>query len=277
MTPAIGTEVWNAQLSQLTPKQKDELALYVAERGLVVFRKQDFCSKGADFMKEYGSHFGPLHVHQFGQHVKGSPELVIVFRDDEKTYLDNAVSGSLSTTRWHSDMTYELNPPATTFLCSLSTPECGGDTLYMNAMAAYDALSKPMQEFVEGLSAVHAGTPQTMMASKTNLVRRPALDTIHPVVRKHPVTGRKALWVNHAYVTKIVGLKEEESDVILKMLLDHIAKGLDFHTRVKWEEDSVVVYDNRMVQHSIVLDYPLGDGGRRHLIRVTPQGERPAL
>jgi len=177
---------------------------------------------------------------------------------------------------FHTNLCFS-NPPGTTFLCVLAGPECGGDTLYMNAMVAYDRLSAPMKVFLEGLSAVHAGAAQTILASKTNIVRRPPLDSIHLVIRKHPVTGRKALWVNPSYTTKIVELKQEESDVVLKFLSDHIRQGLDFHTRVRWEEDSVVVYDNRMVQHSVVLDYPLGAAGRRHLLRVTPQAEQPSL
>lgn len=112
---------------------------------------------------------------------------------------------------------------------------------------------------------------------KTNLARRPAIDTVHPVVRKHPVTGRKALWVNKEYTTKIVGMKKPESDAVLNFLFDHLHKGLDFQTRVKWEEGTVVAYDNRMVQHSITLDYPLGNGQKRHLVRVTPQAEKPSL
>lgn len=169
------------------------------------------------------------------------------------------------------------NPPGTTFLSSLTGPECGGDTLYLNAMVAFERLSPKMQQFLEGLEAVHSGTRQNTVSNKANLVRRPAIDTVHPVVRKHPVTGRKALWVNPEYTTKIIGLKAEESDNILRFLFDHLQKGLDFHTRVRWEEDTVVVYDNRMVQHSVVLDYPLGGGGRRHLVRVTPQAERVCL
>ncbi|KAL2851000.1 hypothetical protein BJY01DRAFT_233064 [Aspergillus pseudoustus] len=277
MTPNIGTEVTGAQLSQLNSMQRDELALYVAERGVIVFRKQDFTHHSPEWLKEFGTHFGRLHVHQFGTHVQDHSELSTLFRDNDDSYFDVTTSGRLNTLGWHSDMTYEINPPGTTFLCALTTPDCGGDTLYLNAMTAYDRLSEPMKKLIEGLSAVHEGTRQTVTAYKTNIVRREALDTVHPMVRTHPVTGRKALWVNPVYTTQIVGLKKEESDGILKILFDHIKTGLDFHTRVKWEDDTVAVYDNRMVMHSVVLDYPLGTTGRRHMLRVTPQGEKPAL
>ncbi len=108
MTPNIGTEVFNAQLSQLTAAQKDELALYVAERGLVVFRNQDLCHHSPEWLKEWGTHFGRLHVHPFGTHVKDHPELSTLFRDSDDTYFDKTTSGKLNTLGWHSDMTYEM-------------------------------------------------------------------------------------------------------------------------------------------------------------------------
>ncbi|KIW01858.1 uncharacterized protein PV09_06707 [Verruconis gallopava] len=104
-----------------------------------------------------------------------------------------------------------------------------------------------------------------------------AFEQNQSLVRKHPVTGRKALWVNQEYTTKILGMRKAESDMSLNFLFDHIHRGLDFQTRAKWENGTVVVYDNRMVQHSVTLDYPLGNGAKRHLVRVTPQGEVPSL
>ncbi|KAH7025654.1 uncharacterized protein B0I36DRAFT_375758 [Microdochium trichocladiopsis] len=278
MTPNIGTEVWGLQLSQLTNQQKNELAPWAAERGVLVFRGQDFVDQGREWLKEYGSYFGRLHVHQWGVHPKDTPELTVVFRDSDKgSYFDNQKEGQLNTVAWHTDMSYEINPPCTTFLSSLAGPECGGDTLYLNAMTAYDRLSPVMQKFLETLEALHSGTRQNLLSGKTNLARRPGIDTVHPVIRKHPVTGRKAIWVNPEYTTKIIGMRKPESDMLLNFLFDHLHKGLDFQTRVAWEDGTVVVYDNRMVQHSVTLDYGLGNGVKRHLVRVTPQGETPSL
>lgn len=109
MTPFIGTEVWGLQLSQLNSQQKDELALWVAERGLVVFREQDFVDQGIEWLKEFGSYFGRLHVHQWGVHPKDNPELTVVFRDSDKgSYFDNQHAGQLNSVAWHTDMSYEL-------------------------------------------------------------------------------------------------------------------------------------------------------------------------
>ncbi|CZR58592.1 uncharacterized protein PAC_08484 [Phialocephala subalpina] len=257
MTPSIGTEVKGVQLSSLSSQQKDELALWAAERG------------------EYGSHFGRLHVHSFGSHMKGHPEILSNLRDSDKTVFDHYSAGYLTTTRWHSDMTYEKNPMGTTFLCALDVPECGGDTLYLNNMDAYDKLSEPMKVFLEGLSAVHSGAQQSIHGKKSSVYRRELVETVHPIVRKHPVTGRKALWFPPEYVAGIVGLKKEESDAITAMLFSHLEKSLDFHTRATWEKGTVVVYDNRMVLHSVVLDYALKPNAKRHHIRITPQAERP--
>ncbi|KAF2107702.1 hypothetical protein BDV96DRAFT_693192 [Lophiotrema nucula] len=275
MTPNIGTEVRGVQLSQLTSAQKDELSLWAAERGVLVFRDQDFVDQSPEFLKQYGSHFGRLHVHSFGSHVKGHPEILSNLRDSDKTVFDSYSAGMLTTTRWHSDMTYEANPMGTTFLAALSVPDCGGDTLYLNSMAAYDALSTPMKSFLETLSAIHSGARQSVHGKKKSPYRRDLVESIHPLIRKHPVTGRKALWFPPEYISGIVGLKREESNAITDMLYRHLQGSLDFHTRVKWEEGTVVVYDNRMVMHSVVLDYPLGEGEKRHHIRITPQAERP--
>lgn len=190
-------------------------------------------------------------------------------------------------------MTYEKNPMGTTFLAVLEAPETGGDTLYLNSMEAYDKLSDPMKKFLEGLDALHSGQCQAVHGKKSSPYRRELVDTVHPIVRKHPVTGHKALWFPPEYISGIVGLKNEESDAITDMLYRHLQTGLDFHTRVKWEKGTVVVYDNRMVyvvqaattlvqfeltisrMHSVVLDYPLGENEKRHHIRITPQAERP--
>ncbi|KAF1850142.1 TauD-domain-containing protein [Cucurbitaria berberidis CBS 394.84] len=222
MTPNIGTEVRGVQLSQLTDKQKDELALYTAERGIVVFRDQDFVDKGIEWLKEFGSYL-------------------------DGTEFDTHYDGDLNTIAWHSDMSYEVNPPCTTFLSLLAGPECGGDTLFVNCMTAYDRLSPPMQQFLEGISAVHSGQTQALRLIDSHLARRPTIDTVHPVVRKHPVTGRKALWVNNNHKAEL------------------------------WEKGTVTVYDNRMVQHSVTLDYALDNDVIRHVFRLTPQRERPAL
>jgi sulfonate dioxygenase len=176
-------------------------------------------------------------------------------------------------------VTYELNPPSTTFLFILDLPEVdgtpsGGDTLFLSQVQAYNRLSPEFQRFLEGLTAVHSGFEQAADARAAGgHVRREPVANVHPVVRVHPVTGEKALFVNEQFTRYIVGFKKEESDAILRFLYDHIAKSADIQARVKWERGTVVVWDNRVAVHSALHDF---DGSqRRHAVRITPRGEQP--
>lgn len=138
-----------------------------------------------------------------------------------------------------------------------------------------------MQSFLCTLNATHSGMQQSHTSNQTNLYR--PIDTVHPV------TGQCSIWVNPEYTTRIVELKQEESNAVLAMLFSYLVRSQDFHTRVRWEPGTVVVYDNRIVLHSAVLDYDLaaeegGDlcengslRGMRHIIRVTPQAEKPSF
>ncbi|KAF2161442.1 hypothetical protein M409DRAFT_37551 [Zasmidium cellare ATCC 36951] len=153
-------------------------------------------------------------------------------------------------------------------------PKTGGDTLFADMTEAYARLSPIMQERLHGLKAFHSGLEQVASSkAQGGIARREASTAEHPVVRTHPVTGQKALFVNPQYVRYIVGMKKEESDVILKFLYDHVALGSDFQVRVRWEPRTAVVFDNRVVNHSGLLDWL--DGSRRHLARLTPQAEKP--
>jgi len=139
---------------------------------------------------------------------------------------------------------------------------------------AYNRLSPAFQQRLHGLQALHSGHEQATAAlARNSIVRREPVSTIHPLIRTHPATGEKALYVNPQFTRRIVGFKKEESDYLLKFLYDHIALGADFQARMKWEKGTVIVWDNRVTAHSAILDWR--DGQRRHLARLTPQAERP--
>lgn len=153
-------------------------------------------------------------------------------------------------------------------------PYSGGDTLWSSGYTAYDRLSPAFQKFLEGLQAVHSGQGQVDEANRAgHTVRRDHWTAVHPVVRTHPVTGWKSLFVQHGFTKSIVGLPKRESDAILNFLFDHIAGGADFQVRFKWEENSVAVWDNRVTNHNAIFDYI--HFGRRHGWRITPLGEKP--
>ncbi|KAI0456495.1 hypothetical protein F5B21DRAFT_153976 [Xylaria acuta] len=274
LTPTIGTEVRGVQLSSLSDAGKDQLARYVAERKVVAFRNQDFKDISIPDALKFGGYFGRHHIHPTSGSPEGHPEVHLVHRGAGDTRSDQYFADRVSSVAWHSDVSYEQQPPGTTFLYILDTPETGGDTLFANAAEAYNRLSPLFKERLHGLEATHSGVEQVAVAhSRGSINRREPVTNVHPIVRTHPATGEKALYVNPQFTRRIVGLKKEESDAILNFLYHHIGFGADFHARVKWEEGTVVVWDNRVTQHSALLDWK--NGQRRHLARITPQAERP--
>ncbi|TFK30380.1 TauD-domain-containing protein [Coprinopsis marcescibilis] len=277
ITPNLGTEVRGVSLAALDANGRDQLALEVARRGLVVFRdQQDFIDSGPEFYLGWGRHFGRLHVHPTSGHPKGYPEFHLVYRDAKSTF-NFEVDESITSTIWHSDVSYELQPPSLTTFFLLSSPESGGDTLFTSQVSALKKLSPTFVAFLKTLKAVHSGVEQadfSRAGRRGGIVRRDPVENIHPVVRRHPVTGEEALYVNKQFTRRIVGLKREESDTILRFLYDHIDKSADNQARVKWAPNTVVLWDNRITAHSATVDFKERDA-RRHGARITPQGERP--
>ncbi|KAK3984053.1 putative alpha-ketoglutarate-dependent sulfonate dioxygenase [Cladorrhinum sp. PSN332] len=274
LTPTIGTEVTGIQLSKLTNAGKDELARFVAERKVVAFRNQDFADLSIKDALEYGSYFGPHHIHPTSGAPEGYPEIHLVHRGAGDNSVDQFFANRTSSVAWHSDVSYEQQPPGTTFLYIFDKPETGGDTVFVDAVEAYHRLSPLFQERLHGLKATHSGVEQANFSlSRGGIVRREPVINEHPIIRTHPATGEKAIYVNPQFTRSIVGLKKEESDLLLKFLYDHLAYGADFQARVKWQEGTVVVWDNRVTQHSALIDWK--NAQRRHLARITPQAERP--
>ncbi|KAL7272640.1 hypothetical protein RUND412_004541 [Rhizina undulata] len=279
ITPTIGTEIRGVQLSSFTPGQLDELSLMLGRRALLVFRGQDFREQTSERQKEIVSHFGRLHIHPVSAHIKGSREHLVFFRTKEgDVFRSGAASNKASTILWHHDQSFERQPPSATFLTGLTIPSrSGGDTEYCSLVAAYNRLSPSFRGYLETLTAVHSAVEQAedSLTKGNKVLRRPPVETVHPVVRVHPGTGEKALFVNKAFTTHIVGLKTEESDAILNFLYDYIAKAKEFHARVRWEDGTVIVWDNRITNHTVISDFSYEEGDIRHHVRLTATGERP--
>ncbi|CAO2650865.1 Nn.00g091620.m01.CDS01 [Neocucurbitaria sp. VM-36] len=274
LTANIGAEVHGIQLSKLTAAGKDELALFVAQKKVVAFRDQDFADLDIREALNFGGYFGRHHVHPTSGAPEGYPEVHLVHRGTDDTTARDFFEERTNSITWHSDVTYEKQPPGTTFLYLLDGPAAGGDTLFANQAAAYRRLSPDFRKRLHGLKVVHSGIEQADNSrNRGGIVRRLAVTSIHPLVRTHPATGEKALFVNPQFSRRIIGFKKEESDFLLNFLYDHIAKGQDFQARVKWAPRTVVVWDNRVTAHSALLDWD--DGARRHLARITPQAEAP--
>jgi len=261
LTPTIGAEVSGVDLSKpLDDQTFRELHSAFKLHSVLFFRDQNLDHAS---QKEFGRLFGELAIHPAIAAPEGHPEIVPIHADANST----KIAGE----RWHSDVSCDEEPPLGSILYLHTVPEIGGDTLFANMYAAYDALSDRMKAYLAGLTARHDGEEQYRGRYDSNDAdkRYPACD--HPVIRTHPETGRKCLFVNPIFTTKINELPRLESDAILKMLHEHCSKE-DFQVRFRWREGSVAFWDNRCVQHLALWDYyPHTRSG----YRVTVKGSRP--
>ncbi|KAL4875886.1 alpha-ketoglutarate-dependent taurine dioxygenase [Aspergillus karnatakaensis] len=278
LSPHCGTELQGVQLSDLSRGGLDELALMVAQRGCLVFRDQKFTDIGFERQKEIASHFGPLHKHGWMPHPKEGPEEFVIGYDSTDDLRIRKSWARKSPIQFHVDQSPESQPPGATFFCMLeSPPGAGGDTIISSMTRAFTRLSPSFRKRLEGLKAVHTTANPIAREIRDNgekaVVRRPITRSVHPVVTVHPVTGEKALFVNSSYTQSIVGWDEEESDYLLKFLFDHVNRGHDFTCRVRYEPGTVVIWDQRVTQHSQTLDY--APGSRRHAFRLTPLANVP--
>ncbi|KAK9481159.1 hypothetical protein V1514DRAFT_323109 [Lipomyces japonicus] len=274
LTPKFGTEIRGVQLSSLTDAGKDELARFVAERGVVVFRDQDLADLSVPDALKFSSYFGRNHIHPTSGAPKGYPEVHLVYRSKNDSVHETFFKNHISSVAWHSDVTYEKQPPGTTFLGMLDSPETGGDTIFADTVEAYNRLSPEFQKRLHGLKVLHSGVAQANSSrAQGGVVRRDPVENWHPLVRQHPVTKQKALFINPQFSRRIQGFKQEESDFLLNFLYDFLSKSADLHVRASWEPRTVVVWDNRRSVHSALLDWSTGE--RRHAFRLTPQAEPP--
>jgi taurine dioxygenase/sulfonate dioxygenase len=261
-------------LSELSDQGKNDLALYVAQRGVVVFREQDLKDKGLQFNKEFGEYFGPLHVHPSSGAPLNYDEFHITYRRKDPNEYNIVHANTLSTKGWHSDVTYEKFTPGLTAFAILDGPETGGDTVFSDCVEAYNRLSPKFKKMIEGLKAVHSSVEQAAQSrAEGSIERRPPSTHEHPLVRIHPVTKEKSLFISRAFIKGISDLKQEESKAILDLLTEHINNSVDLQIRASYEPGTVVLWDNRRVIHSASFDW--ADGHVRHCYRITPMAERP--
>jgi len=260
-TPAIGAELAGIDLSlPLSERVLQEIRYALLDNLVIFFRNQHLTPEQN---KALGLRFGRLHIHPAPLAIlEGHPEIVIVEADENS----KRIAGEL----WHSDVSCDAEPPMASILYVKEVPAVGGDTLFASMYAAYDALSDSVQRFLCGLTALHDGA--------RNYERRQPLAAHgefpraeHPVVRTHPETGRKALFVNRMFTTHLVQLKKSESDVILEMLFRHL-ENPEFQCRFRWQANSMAFWDNRCVQHLALWDYY---PQRRYGNRVTIAGNKP--
>ena len=273
----LGAEIKGVDLTKpLSDAQFAAIETALVANELIVFRDQNISSQN---LIDFGRRFNELTVHPFAPHEKEAPVL-IKFRNDETT-------PPFGTDCWHSDETFRAEPPMATILVAKEVPVVGGDTMFASMTAAYDALSDRMQSFVSGLEAVHDFKPFKSLfnasgpgpertskeASESARRKLQAFELlyppqVHPVVRVHPVSGRKALFVNPQFTLAIKGMDERESRTLLDTLF-HQALIPEVQFRHHWTPHSIAMWDNRSTQHYAVHDYY---PQRRYMERVTIKG-----
>ncbi len=266
--PFVGAEITGVDLAApLDDGAVEAIKQAHAEHGVVVFPDQHLTT--GEFVA-FGRRLGKLTVHPFSTNDANTPELIV--------YDNKEGNPPPRTDIWHTDEMFRPCPPMGTLLYCRIAPEIGGDTTFANMGAIYEGLSDRMQRFLSGLEAVNDFTTFKQFFPRTEegirqLRRHEDLypPVAHPVVRVHPVTGRKAIYVSRSFTLHIKGMEKSESDWLLEYLYGkmHIQ---EYHYRNRWEPDMLVFWDNRLVQHSAAHDYY---PRRRLMERVTIEGDRP--
>lgn len=266
ISPTIGAEVSGVDLAALNDAAFADIHAAFVEHSVLVFRDQPQLTPQQQV--SFARRFGPLHTHPAAPTLEGHPEVFVIHA--------HANSKVANGNGWHTDVSCDEQPPLATLLQLHLLPPSGGDTLFASMFAAFETLSPHMQEFLMGLQAHH----ESEHIYRGRYADRGVDDTdraypsaLHPVVRTHPDSGRKALYVNPSFTTRIDGLSKAESDMLLEMLYSHQQRP-EFQMRLTWQPNTLALWDNRCTQHFALWDYWPNE---RKGHRVTVLGERPFL
>ena len=265
---ALGAEILNVDLAQDLGEETVGAIRRAWLEHLVVFFRDQILEP--ELFLQLARRFGEVIEYPFVKGIEGFPQITPVVKlENEKMNF-----GGL----WHSDTAYLEQPPMATMLIAREVPAFGGDTLFANMYLAYETLSEGMRRVLEGLVAVNSSAKADVTRTREDRVRDGAKQEAkkqyaaeHPVVRTHPETGRKALYVNFGHTVRFRDMTEEESAPILNYLFQHTARP-EFTCRFRWQAGSVALWDNRCTQHNPINDY---HGYRRVMHRVTLAGDRP--
>ena len=265
---SIGAEIENINLSDNLDKSiLDEVYKALLFFNVIFFRDQKFEPFS---QKAFATKIGKPIIYPFVKGLEQFPEITPILKKET----DKNNFGGI----WHSDTTYQKKPPMGTMLYAIEVPEYGGDTEFSNQYEAYETLSDGMKDFLNDMKAVNISGKGRVAKTRSDIMKHSSvglkgdeLEAIHPVVRTHPETKRKSLYINEAHTTHFVGMTEEESIPILEFLFKHQIKS-EFTCRFKWKKGSVAIWDNRCTMH-----YPINDyfGHRRLMHRITFEGDEP--
>jgi taurine dioxygenase len=264
---ALGAEIEGVDLRDLTEGQVGDIRAAWLEHLVVFFRGQQLSA--AEYMA-FARRIGKPIEYPFVKGIPGFPEIIEVKKLEHEKVNFGGV--------WHSDTAYLEVPPMASMLLAREIPPYGGDTLFANMYLAYEALSEGMKRLLEPLYAVNSSAKADVTRTREDRLKTDGSDKAgrelaaeHPVVRTHPETGRKALYVNFAHTVRFRGMTEQESAPLLDFLFQHQIRP-EFTCRFVWQVGSIALWDNRCVQHNPVNDY---HGYKRLMHRITLEGDRP--
>ncbi len=273
---ALGAEITGVDLAQpLGNETFAEIHRAFLDHQVIYFRDQDLTPEQ---YIAFARRWGDIHLHPFNKPMDGYPEIIEMTKRENDTFAHGA--------RWHSDQMYTPQPAMATMLYGREIPPAGGDTMFSNLYLGYETLSDGMKEMLGNLKAVNNGDSKKHPTGTTRAERAAAgtgqiaqkdpseidIQTItsHPIVRTHPETGRKAIYVG-SHTERFDGMTDEESDPIIKYLMEHTHRP-EFTCRMRWDVNTLVFWDNRCCQHCAINDY---NGQRRRVQKITISGDTP--
>ena len=270
MAGALGAEISKVDLRDVDDDTAIEIRRALLENRVVFFRDQHLTPES---QMDFGKHFGSLNRHSYVKGLADYPDVFRIVKEPaDKHHFGNA---------WHTDLAYEEEPAMATILYGMEVPETGGDTMFCNLRAGYNSLSDGMKKMIEGLRVIFTNANtygkeahrfKLGVAKDMSVSQAPEEKEVsHPLVRTHPETGEKGIYLSNTHYSRIDGMTKEESEPLLKQLAAHVIRP-EFTCRFKWESGSVAFWDNRCTMHYAVNDFP---NERRIMQRVTLQGDRP--
>jgi taurine dioxygenase len=267
---ALGAEVINFDLNYLNNKNFEEINNLLLDHKVVFFRNQ---SLTLEKFIEIASMFGPVEEHAYVKGIEKYPQITrIIKAANEKNQWGEG---------WHSDVSYDLTPSKVIMLKSLKIPPIGGDTVFSNMELALETLDEDIKKIIQNKKAIHTSNGSKFFVENYSKMESNGkigeqYSNEHPIIRTHPETGKKILYVNPTYTKKIVGLPDDESSDLLNYIFKHQER-LDLSCRFKWTENAIAILDNRSTQHYAIADfYPgRGLGHERVMDRISIVGDKP--
>ena len=269
LSGALGAEINGIDLKDTTLKNFKVINNLLLEHKVIFFRNQKI---SPEEQLALASLFGPIEQHAYVKGLNQYPEIVrIIKKPNEKNQWGE---------NWHSDVSYNVKPTKAVILKSIKIPPVGGDTMFANMELAWETLDEKIKDKIKDKKALHSSLGSEFFVNNYEGMEgngnHDEYSNEHPIVRTHPETGKKILFVNWTYTKNIVGIDKKESEEILNKIFKHQAR-LDLTCRFQWTENAVAIWDNRSVQHYAIADFfpGRGLGHERIMDRIAIQGDKP--